>query len=139
MVEVVAGADDLAVAHPEHEDAGQDERLSGAGDGAPVLELGDDHLRIGRLVDDDVGRAAVQSRTGVGRTEVFAQFVAAAQGGAAKRIERVHHVRLFRVEVGKLLPPPGRDAVDERMEDVTRVAGSGHAMLLSSADPSVDG
>ena len=71
MVEVVAGADDLAVAHPKHEDAGQNERLSGVSDGALILELGDDDLGIGGLVDGDVGRPTLQPRlASVGRKEV---------------------------------------------------------------------
>ena len=59
VVEVVAGADDLTVADPEHEDAGQRERLSGVGGGSLVFELGDDDLGVGRLVDGDVGWPAV--------------------------------------------------------------------------------
>jgi hypothetical protein len=60
MVDVVAGFDDLTVADAEHEDAGKAECLVGAGDGSLVFKLGDDDLRVGGVVDDDVGGLAVQ-------------------------------------------------------------------------------
>src|SRR5260370_20308103 len=56
VVGVVAGADDLSVSDADHEDAGQRERLAGTGNGAPVLGLGHDDLRVRGLVDGDVGR-----------------------------------------------------------------------------------
>jgi hypothetical protein len=58
MVEVVSRADDLAIADPHHEDARHRERLAGAISRSLILELGHDHLRIGRLVNGDVGRPA---------------------------------------------------------------------------------
>ena len=85
MVEVVSRADDLAVADPEHEDPGQRERLPGVGRGSLVLELGDDHLGVGRLVDGDVGRPAVQRGAGAGRLEVLPELLAGAQRSPANR------------------------------------------------------
>lgn len=59
MVEIVTGADDLPVADTEHEDGRECEGFAGVGDAPPVFELGDDDLRIGRVVDGDVGGPAV--------------------------------------------------------------------------------
>ena len=100
MVEVVAGTDNLALTHAEHEDAGLSERLSGVGDGALVLEFGDDDLWIGGLVDGDVRHPTVQPVTVVGWPEVLAKFVAATERRAAERVKRVHDVGAFRIEAG---------------------------------------
>jgi hypothetical protein len=78
MVEVVSRADDLAIADPEHEDAGQRERLPGVGHGSSIFELGDDHLGIGRLVNGDVGRAAMQGGACAGRLEVLSKLLTGA-------------------------------------------------------------
>jgi hypothetical protein len=66
MVVVIAGADDLTVADPEHEDGRQRVRLSRTGVSALMFELGDDDLGVGALVDDDVGYPAAALRTGIG-------------------------------------------------------------------------
>jgi hypothetical protein len=49
MVVVVAGADDLTVADAQHEDGRQRVRLSSAGIGSLIFELGDDDLGIGSI------------------------------------------------------------------------------------------
>jgi hypothetical protein len=144
MVVVVAGADDLAVADAEHEDSGQHSRLPGAVGDLLVLELGDDDLGVGCLVDGDVSDPAVwpgrpgRPGRGVGWrglptvAEVRADFVAAAQRGGAQRVERMHDVGLFRVEVGQLVQAAVGHAVHECEEDLLRAAGLGHGGLLSS-------
>ena len=64
VVGVVAGLDDLAVPDPHHEHVGDGERLPGAGSRAAVLELADDHLRVGGLVHGDRGRRRTAPRRG---------------------------------------------------------------------------
>jgi hypothetical protein len=80
-------------------------------------------------VDDDAGRPAVQ--LGAGRPEVRAKLVPGAQCGAAQRVERVHDLGPFRVQVRQVFPTPGRDTVDERVKDLLRAAGLTHWILLS--------
>jgi hypothetical protein len=122
MVDVVARLDDQPFADPEYEDRRRPERLTGRQDRSGVLELGDDHLRVGRLVHPDVVRLELD-HLGDPRpdaAEVLAERVPAEQRVVAVRVHRVPYVGPLGVKLRQHREVPVGHTVDELQEDLFR-------------------
>jgi hypothetical protein len=129
VVVVVAGGDDPAVADPEHLDVGDPERPTGGGDPPVVVELGDHHLRVAGVVDDQVAGLEPQRALG-GGGEVGPDRLAALEAPRWRRRERLLDHGVLGVQVGEIVPASVRDATEQRLEHVAGAGVVGQGELL---------